>query len=120
MSSGIRWTIQGVLLLLFMILCGIFLFMGLYIIYATLCFFTIEGLEFMNIFTDGGREFGRYPAGIYGSSILKFLTFIVPLACFQYYPLLILLGKAAGSSMLPLPSYALYSSPSAAYSGGPE
>lgn len=94
-SSGIRWTIQGVLLLLFMILCGIFLFMGLYIIYATLCFFTIEGLEFMNIFTDGGREFGRYPAGIYGSSILKFLTFIVPLACFQYYPLLILLGKSS-------------------------
>ena len=78
-----------------MILCGIFLFMGLYIIYATLCFFTIEGLEFMNIFTDGGREFGRYPAGIYGSSILKFLTFIVPLACFQYYPLLILLGKSS-------------------------
>ena len=64
-SSGIRWTIQGVLLLLFMILCGIFLFMGLYIIYATLCFFTIEGLEFMNIFTDGGREFGRYrPSGL--------------------------------------------------------
>ena len=42
-SSGIRWTIQGVLLLLFMILCGIFLFMGLYIIYATLCFFYHRG-----------------------------------------------------------------------------
>ncbi|MCD7994042.1 MAG: ABC-2 family transporter protein [Clostridia bacterium] len=93
-TSGIRWTLREAFLLLFMILCGTFLFMGLYIIYAALCFYTIEGLEFMNIFTDGGREFGRYPASIYGSSILKFLTFVIPLACFQYYPLLILLGKS--------------------------
>jgi ABC-2 type transport system permease protein len=48
----------------------------------------------MNIFTDGGREFGRYPFGIYGDGILKFLTFCVPLALFQYYPLLFLLGKS--------------------------
>lgn len=29
---------------------------GLFIVYAALCFFTTEGLEVMNIFTDGGRE----------------------------------------------------------------
>ncbi len=48
----------------------------------------------MNIFTDGGREFGRYPAGIYGKHLLNFLTYIVPMAAFQYYPLLILLDKS--------------------------
>ena len=84
-----------VLTLVLMIGGGTLVFAAVYIIFASICFFTLEGLEFMNIFTDGGREFGRYPAGIYGSSILKFLTFIVPLACFQYYPLLILLGKSS-------------------------
>lgn len=38
-ASGIRWTLRGAFLLLFMILCGTFLFMGFYIIYAALCFY---------------------------------------------------------------------------------
>ncbi len=47
----------------------------------------------MNIFTDGGRELGKYPLGIYGNAVLKFFTFCVPLAMIQYYPLLYLIGK---------------------------
>ena len=46
----------------------------------------------MNVLTDGGREFGSYPYSIYGDGILKFLTYVVPLALFHYYPLLYLLG----------------------------
>lgn len=47
----------------------------------------------MNIFTDGGREFGMYPLSVYGESVLRLLTFTVPLALFQYYPLLYLTGR---------------------------
>ena len=47
----------------------------------------------MNVLTDGGREFGTYPYSIYGDGILKFLTYVIPLALFQYYPLLYLLDK---------------------------
>ena len=28
---------------------------------CAICFFTLEGLEFMNVFTDGAREHGKYP-----------------------------------------------------------
>ena len=45
----------------------------------------------MNIFTFGGREHGSYPFSIYGKEVLTFLTFVIPLALFQYYPLLYLL-----------------------------
>ena len=48
----------------------------------------------MNIFTDGAREFGVYPFSIYGQGILKLLTFIVPVALFQYYPLLYIIGES--------------------------
>ncbi len=92
-NSPIIWTKDKILIFIFMIAGGIALFMGLYIIYASFCFFTIEGLEFMNIFTDGGREFGKYPMAIYGKSVLGFFTFIIPLACIQYYPLLYLLDR---------------------------
>lgn len=50
----------------------------------------------MNILTDGGREFGRYPFSIYGDEVLKFLTYVVPLALVQYYPLLYLLDIETG------------------------
>ena len=93
LNINIEWTPVKIITVILMISGGIIIFSGLFLIYASFCFFTIEGLEFMNIFTDGGREFGQYPFSIYGRGILKFFTYIIPLACFQYYPLLYLLGK---------------------------
>jgi len=91
--SGIDWTWDRVLTLCLMIICGAFLFFGLFIVYAAFSFFTVEGLEFMNILTDGAREHGRLPFGVYGDGVLKFLTYVVPLALVQYYPLLYLTGR---------------------------
>lgn len=92
-NSGVHWTWDKILTLCFMLLSGVALFSGLFMIYASICFFTTEGLEFMNIFTDGGREFGSYPMSIYGKRILRFFTFVVPLAAVQYYPFLYLIGQ---------------------------
>jgi len=90
-ESGVNWTADKILTLCLMVVCGSLIFFALFIIYAAFSFFTIEGLEFMNILTDGAREFGRYPFSVYGKNILKFLTYVVPLALFQYYPLLYIL-----------------------------
>lgn len=92
-KSDVIWNFYNIVIYMGMIWGGIFVFSALYIIYASLCFFTIEGLEFISIFTDGGREFGKYPMGVYGKNMLKLFTFLVPLACVQYYPLLFLIGK---------------------------
>ncbi len=85
---GINWHFEQILLLCLMVISGTVIFSGLFIIYAAICFYTLEELEFMNIFTDGGREFGKYPFSIYGKSVLKLFTFVIPLALFQYYPFL--------------------------------
>lgn len=92
-NSGIAWTAGKVAVLAFMILGGTALFAALFWMYAGLSFFTLEGLEFMNVFTDGAREFAAYPLDVYGTAILKFCTYIVPYALFQYYPLTYLLGR---------------------------
>lgn len=111
------WKVEKMLTLLLMVCGGMMVFAALFLIYAALCFFTLDGLEFINIFTDGGREFGRYPLSIYGDSILKFFTYIVPLALFQYYPLLYLTGKSENtlymlfpclSTLFLLPAYLLW------------
>jgi ABC-2 type transport system permease protein len=92
-ASKVTWSFDKIITLILMLIGGFLVFSGLFIIYASLCFYTIEGLEFMNIFTDGGREFGKYPVAIYGEGVLKFLTYVVPIALFQYYPFLYLIGR---------------------------
>ena len=102
-NSGVIWSLDKIATVILMIVGGFFVFSGLFIIYASICFFTIEGLEFMNIFTDGGREFGKYPLSIYGEGVLKFFTYIVPLALFQYYPFLYLIGRTNNVIYMLLP-----------------
>ena len=106
-NSDVYWTWDKVLTLVLMVFCGAVLFFGLFLVYAAFTFFTIEGLEFMNIFTDGGREFGRYPFVIYGQGVLRFLTYVIPLALVQYFPLLYLLGRETNPLYMFMPLIAL-------------
>lgn len=95
MYLDIIWTWDKIFLMILMIMAGVIVFASLYILYAGLCFFTLEGLEVLNIVSDGAREFGRYPIAVYGKGVLKFCTYLVPFALFQYYPFLYLLGRDA-------------------------
>lgn len=105
--SGVTWTWDKLLTLSLMILCGAAVFFSLFILYAAFSFFTTEGLEFMNILTHGGKEFGRYPFAVYGNGVLRFLTYVVPMALFQYYPLLYLLDREPSKFYMLVPLFAL-------------
>lgn len=105
--SGVAWTPDKVLTLALMVVCGAALFFALFVVYAALSFFTLEGLEFMNILTDGGREFGSYPFSIYGKEVLRFVTWVIPLALVQYYPLLYLTGRSANALYMLTPVLSL-------------
>lgn len=92
-TCGVVWTFDKIAALIIMISGGIAVYFALFVLYAGISFFTIEGLEFMNIFTDGTREFGKYPLSIYGKGVLGFFTYVIPVALFQYYPFLYLVGR---------------------------
>ncbi len=115
--SPVSWTPARIALLAAMVLSGTLVFASLFLLYAALCFFTLEGLEFMNVFTDGAREFGAYPLDVYGAALLKFCTFVIPYALFQYYPLTYLLGRTdnplcalapLAAPLFALPCYAVW------------
>lgn len=101
--SDILRDAASILTVVFMLIGGVAMFFGLFVIYAAICFFTLDGLEFMNIFTDGAREFGRYPIGIYGKKALLFSTFVIPYALVQYYPFLYLTGRRTETYLMILP-----------------
>lgn len=98
-TCGVKWNIDKSFTLVLMIAGGICLFFCLFMINASICFFTLEGLGFMNIFTDGGRELAQYPLDIYKDWVLKFFTFIVPLAFINYYPFLYIIGRTIGNGV---------------------
>lgn len=94
-KSPVSWNIYKMIVVFLMILGGVCVFFGIYLIYAAICFFSTEGLEVMNIFTDGVREYGKYPLSIYGKRVLTIVTFVIPYGLAWYYPMLYLFGRGS-------------------------
>ena len=91
--SQITWNIMTVWTMAAMIIGGTLLFIGLFMLEASVCFFSIEDTSLMNVLTYGAKTHGKYPIDIYGKGIMRFCTYVIPYTLIQYYPLQFLLGK---------------------------
>ncbi|MBI3038435.1 ABC-2 family transporter protein [bacterium] len=89
----IFFSIPCLALLLFAILGSAALFSGLFVLQATLSFWTIDSLEIVNTVTYGGVETAQFPLSIYNRWFRGFFTFVIPLACINYFPAHAILGK---------------------------
>src|SRR5207302_6657475 len=90
---GLHLTLAKVVALLLGIASGSMLFMAVLLLGATLCFWTIETTELVNILTYGGREMLSYPLVIYNQVLQRFFLFVVPLAFGTFVPACYLLGR---------------------------
>jgi ABC-2 type transport system permease protein len=91
----VHWTIPKIFLLVGAIIGGACTFIGLFVLQATLCFWTIESLEIVNAVTYGGTLTAQYPMTIYRPWFRYFFTFVIPLACLNYIPVSALLDRQA-------------------------
>ena len=92
-ALGLAWSMPKLALTVATVLGGTCLFVGLFILQATLCFWTTESLEIMNTMTYGGVEATQYPLTIYRDWFRRFFSYVVPLACVTYFPALAILGR---------------------------
>ena len=99
---SIQWSFMKVGYLLISLVSGTCFFIGLFVIAATTCFWTVQSIEIINIFTHGGVLMGSYPFSIYRWWFRHFFTFIVPLACVNYFPALFLLEKVGALGASPM------------------
>jgi ABC-2 type transport system permease protein len=88
------WTPSTVALLVGSLFGGACIFAGLFVLHATLAFFTVQSLEVMHIVTYGGVETAQFPLSIYTPGFRRFFTFVIPLAFLNYLPALTMLGRA--------------------------
>ena len=91
---NIKWNIFKIVCIFLMLLSGILVFFSLFLLAASYCFITVQGLEVRNVFTDGGKHMAQYPIGIFSKGFVYFFTFIIPYAFVNYYPLLFVIGKS--------------------------
>ena len=97
----VDWQPWRVALLVATFLAALAFFYGLFVIQATLAFWTTESLELMNTLTYGGTETAQYPLAIYRPWFRRFFTYVVPLGCISYFPAVAILGieDPLGSSL---------------------
>lgn len=88
-----KFDILKIILIIFMLIGSFVMIYAILIIGASFCFRSIKDLEFVNIFTNGTRQIGGYPMGIYNKLVKRVFTFIIPLSLVNYYPLEYLSGR---------------------------
>ncbi|MEP7199657.1 MAG: ABC-2 family transporter protein [Chloroflexota bacterium] len=111
-QTPIIWTPDKLLYLPLVWISTVAFFGGLFVVGATLCFWTVESIEVINIFTYGGTTMMSYPMHIYEDWLRRFFLFIVPAGFMVYYPALYFLGKP---DPLGLPSFAPFLAPLAGF-----
>ena len=105
------WTLGRALYLPVVVLSAAILFLALFSLQATLCFWTTEATEVVNAFTYGGRDLTRYPVHIFDVWLRRLVLFVIPFGFVVYAPSLYLLNRP---DPLGLPPFARFLAPVAA------
>ena len=104
---NIRWTLTKALLLGEVVLGSMLLLMGLFMIEATVSFFSVKSIEMVNILTYGGRTACQYPVDVY-PGVMRFLfTYLAPFAMCMHWPVSYVLG----APMVQLPVWGYFLTP---------
>jgi ABC-2 type transport system permease protein len=107
-AAHVHWTVGKALYLPIVFVSVVLFFGALFIMGATVTFWTIESIEAVNILTYGGSEMMSYPMHIYNQGLRRFFTYIIPAIFLTYYPVLWLLDKP---DPLGMPSFVVLLSP---------
>ncbi|TDD23196.1 transporter [Kribbella turkmenica] len=98
----VDWTVAKGIVLVLSLIVGSIIFASIFVLGAAFQFLAIDSAEVASAFTYGGQTLTQYPLSIFGKDIVRAVTFVVPLAFVNYYPVLFVLGRPAP---LGLPSW---------------
>lgn len=92
-TLGAVLTPSKALLLAAAVLSGMFIYLGVFVTFATLSFWTVQSVDLAYVLTNNTMEMFQYPIEVYTTWLRRFFTFIVPLAAVTYYPMVAVLDK---------------------------
>jgi ABC-2 type transport system permease protein len=92
-SLHIGWTPGKAAMLAVSAVCGVVIFSAVFVLGGAFQFWAHDSAEVSNAFTYGGNYLTQYPLTIYPGEFVKAITFIVPIAFVNWYPVLYVLGR---------------------------
>ena len=75
------------------IAAGALIYGAVWVALATIAFWIVDAIEFVNAFTYGGNFLSQYPIGIFGRWLQGLVVFLIPVAFVAYFPALYMLDK---------------------------
>ena len=93
MNLQIQWTAGKALLMAEVVVCSMLLTLGLFMIEATMCFFSVKSIEMVNVLTYGGRSTCQYPVDIFPKPLELLFTYVAPFALCMHWPVAWVLGQ---------------------------
>jgi ABC-2 type transport system permease protein len=93
-AAGVDWDAATIAITLWAMASGVALFFAIVVLQGAMSFWTIESLEVVNVVTYGGVQAAQFPLSIYNGWLRGALTYVVPIACVAYFPILLVLGRA--------------------------
>jgi ABC-2 type transport system permease protein len=91
----LAWTPARVGATAMMLVAGAAIFGAVWVIVASVNFWTIETTQLGNAFTYGGNFLTQYPLDLYSAWLRRVFAYVVPVAFVNYFPALYVLGKPA-------------------------
>ncbi|GAB3704107.1 ABC transporter permease [Nocardiopsis oceani] len=106
--SDIDWTLGRALMVPVLVVSGTAICCAVWLIGACLQFFVTDAREAANSLTYGGQALTEYPLAIYGKSLVRSVTYVVPLAFVSWQPALLVLDRP---DPLGMPEFLRYAGP---------
>jgi ABC-2 type transport system permease protein len=92
-AADIEWTLGRALMVPLAIVSGVLIYTGVWIALATIAFWIVDAIEFVNAFTYGGNFLSAYPITIFGRWLRNLVLFAIPIAFVAYFPALYILDR---------------------------
>ena len=108
----VDWSLGKVAMIPLSVAAGAVIYAGVWVALATIAFWIVDAIEFVNAFTYGGNFLSQYPLNVFARWLRGLVIFVVPLAFVAYFPALYVLDK---EDHLGLPDVLQFASPAVAF-----
>jgi ABC-2 type transport system permease protein len=99
-QAEIAWDPLRVAYVPVIVLAGALVYAGIWVTMATIAFWIVDAMEFVNAFTYGGNYLASYPLDVFARWLRSFVVFVVPVGFVAYFPASALLDRGGWAEAL--------------------
>ena len=89
----VDWTLGRMAMIPIAVAAGAVIYSAVWVALATIAFWIVDAIEFVNAFTYGGNFLSQYPINLFAEWVRGLVVFLIPVAFVAYFPALYVIDK---------------------------